>query len=275
MKGNVEEIKQQMVGLKDSDPILAELSSTSNVSIWNLFLYIVARCFQDQRVYFDAHRTDVNWELTNQKSGTLPWYRQKALAFQYGFDLLADSDKFDNTTATETEIEDSKILKYAAVNESEESGRIIIKVATQIDNQLSPISEEQNTSLKEYFEEIKYAGTRITIINYIADKLFLNLKIYRDPLVINSDGVSILEGTKPVEDALLEFMKELPFNGELVLQSLVDKLQQVRGVKIAHLLEAKSSWVDALGSPTIINVKRIPESGYFKIENFDNITYVV
>ncbi len=278
MKGNVQEIKEQMVSIKETDPVLAEANSASKVSIWNLFLYIVARCFQDQRAYFDAHRADVDYKLANQKSGTLPWYRFMALSFQYGFDLIEDTDKFDNRKVSEQDIDASKIIKYSAVNESSERGVIIIKVATETNNELSKITIDQYDALTAYFEEIKFAGSRITIINYLADNLFLNIQIYRDPLVLTPTGISILDGNKPVEDALLEFMKELPFNGELILQSLVDKLQGVKGVRIAHLLEAKSSWVNTSqnhGTPTIINVKRIPESGYFKINNFSNISYVV
>ncbi|CAA0238930.1 conserved hypothetical protein [Tenacibaculum maritimum] len=74
-------------------------------------------------------------------------------------------------------------------------------------------------------------------------------------------------------------MKELPFDGELILQNLIDKLQKVDGVKIAHLVEAKSSSLNPNtsehGIASIIEVKRIPESGYFEIETFENIEYVV
>ena len=68
-------------------------------------------------------------------------------------------------------------------------------------------------------------------------------------------------------------------NGELILQSLVDKIQSVEGIRIAHLIEVKSSWLDITtqthGVASMIDIKRIPESGYFEISNFNNIVYVV
>ena len=74
-------------------------------------------------------------------------------------------------------------------------------------------------------------------------------------------------------------MKELPFNGELIIQNLVDKLQQVPGVKIAHVLNVESSWIDPevndYGEPQPIDVKRIAVSGYYKVVDFENVTYVV
>ncbi|WP_233860986.1 nucleotidyltransferase [Tenacibaculum piscium] len=275
----VQEIKNKMIAVKENESSLKDLNSTSKVSIWNLFLFIVAFCFQDLRSYFDAHRKYIDYRLAHEKAGTLPWYRIMALAFQNGFDLSTDTDKFQNETATSEEIDASKIIKYATANDGEVAGTIVIKVATETNGKLSRITPQQEESLKQYFEEIKFAGDDITVINHLADKLFLTLKIYRDALVLDETGMSILHGNKPIEEALQQFMKELPFDGELILQSLVDKLQAIKGVKIAHIVEVKSSSLDASkdthGTPQLIEVSKIPASGYFEIETFENISYVV
>ena len=251
----------------------------SLVSFENILFDILSFAIFLLEQLFNKHEENVAEMLHTQKSGRLPWYRTMALRFQYGFDLATDMDYYDNGAATPEEIANSKIIKYAAVNEGEDQGLIIIKIAGETDGVLAPISTAASESVSAYFEEIKYAGSRINVINYLPDRLFLNIKIYRDPLVLDATGMSILEGTKPVEDAINEFMKELPFNGELILAHLVDKLQKVKGVKIPHLLEASSSWIDVgsggYGTPTVLSVKRIPESGYFEIPNFDNIVYVV
>ncbi|MCT4698090.1 nucleotidyltransferase [Tenacibaculum haliotis] len=275
----VQQIKNEMIAVKENETALAGLTSTSKVSIWLHLLYIVAVCVGDLKQYFSSHRTYIDERLANQKSGTLPWYRSMALAFQYGFDLITDTDTFDNNNADEQAIEDSKIIKYAAVNEGDKPGTIVIKVATEESGKLAILTPEAETSVKQYFKEIGFAGDRITIINHLADKLFLNIRIYIDPLVLEVNGMSKLNGNKPVEEALQEFMKELPFNGEMLLQSMVDKLQVVEGVKVAHLVEIKSSSLDAVGgnhgTPQVIEVSKIPLSGYFEIETFDNINYVV
>lgn len=163
--------------------------------------------------------------------------------------------------------------------ESETESRLIIKIATEQGGELQPISTGQKASFDAYMQEIKDAGVKITTINYLPDILKLKMKIYRDPLVLNENGISILTGEKPVEKAIKEYLKQLPFNGELVLAHLVDALQQVEGVKIPHIILAQSKWIDAgvndYGDFETIEVKTIPVSGYFKIENFDNISYVV
>jgi hypothetical protein len=249
----------------------------SLVSFENILFDVISFAIFLLHQLFNIHNSEIDIKISNQKTGRKSWYRWMALQFQYGFDLKADSDGFDNTGATPEQIQQSKIIKYAAVNDT--NGRVIIKIAGETAGLLAPLTNLQKESVEAYFEEVKYAGTSVTVINYLPDRLYLVLRIYRDPLVIDANGVSVKNGGKPVEIAIQNFMKELPFNGEYSNAALIDKLQQVEGVKIPHLIVAQSSWVDpstaGYGTPTNIDVKRVPESGYFEIQNFDNITYVI
>jgi len=269
---------EQIIAAYGLDPSKTFEQEFSLVSFENVVFNSIAYVIYVLELLFQQHKKEVTEQLYNQKSGRLPWYRDMALQFQYGFDLLVDSDEFDNTNKTAEEIAISKIIKYAAVNDGDNQGVIIVKIAGETDNKLAPITTLGKESVEQYFEEIKYAGSRVVVINYLPDLLYLSIQIQRDVLVLDSNGQSKIDGTKPVEDALQEFMKELPFDGELRLQDLVDKLQPVEGVKIATVLEASSSWIDptnnAYGVATVFNVKRIPESGYFEIPNFDTISYV-
>ena len=279
MARTIEQIQNEILKTKETEVSLNGLNSTSKVAIWRLWIYIMAFAIHTLERVFDQHRKEVSEALSEQKPHTARWYRNKALAFQYGFDLLEDSDKFDNTGYTEDEINNSKIVKYSAVTESETESRLIVKIATEQSGELQPISQGQKASFDAYINEIRDAGVRITTINYLPDILKLQMKIYRDPLILNENGQSILTGEKPVEKAIKEYFKKLPFNGELVLAHLVDALQQVEGVKIPHIILAESKWIDAgvndYGNYQPIEVKTIPISGYFKIENFDNINYIV
>lgn len=228
---------------------------------------------------FDQHKLEIDTALYEQKSGTPRWYRNMALAFQHGFDLLYDSDQFDNTTATIDQIEASKIIKYCSVKESFESNKLTIKVAGDDGTTLIPLTAPQLESFADYMQEIKYAGVRLNIVNNPADKLVLIMAIYRDVLVIDENGNSILNGGKPVETAIRAYMKSLPFDGELVLNDLIANLRTVPGVNNVNIINATSCHWDsvALGFSGFapINVRTVPMSGYFEVENFDNVTYVV
>ncbi|MCV9934556.1 nucleotidyltransferase [Flavobacterium sp. LS1R47] len=252
----------------------------SKVSIENIWFEIVAFSCWTLEVIYDFHKQEVDEKLANQKSGTLPWYRTMALKFQYGFDLVPDHDYFDNANATPDQIENSKIIKYAAVGESELESRVIIKIAGETENKLSPIAPAQKEAFEfSYMKEVKWAGVKITVINYKPDKLFLEMLIKRDALVLNDKGMSILNANYPVTDAILEYMKELPFDGELRLSALVDKIQKVPGVLDATIISAQSAWInpdnDDYDSPQPISIAKVPESGYFFIEDFSKITYYV
>lgn len=279
MARTIDEIFNEIIKAKEADTRLDGLNSTSKVAIWRLWAYITAFAIWTLEMIFDTHKAEVYTILSEKKPHTARWYRNKALAFQYGFDLIEDSDVFENTGFTEDEISSSKIVKYSAVTEAETESRLIVKIATENGGELQPISDAQKQTFDAYINEIKDAGVKITVINYLPDILKLQMKIYRDPLVLDANGQSILTGKKPVEDAIKNYLKNLPFNGELVLAHLVDALQSVEGVKIPHIVLAESKWIDAntngYGNFQPVDVKTIPASGYFKVENFDNISYTV
>ena len=255
----------------------------SKVSLENILLDIVSVSIWSLEKIFSLHKSEVSEIIRELKPHTLRWYRNKARDFQYGFSLLTDNDVFDNDNATDAEIEESKIIKYAAVVESESDTRIIVKIATETGNELTPITPEQEEGFEAYMQEIKDAGVRLSIINYLPDTLDFSIRIFRDPMVIDSNGVSILTGKKPVEEAIQRYLKELPFNGELVIQELGNALEVVEGVRIVQIDSVLTSWLPASGGgsaqreqePTYIDVKYVPVSGYFKVNDFNGITYVV
>ena len=67
-----------------------------------------------------------------------------------------------------------------------------------------------------------------------------------------------------------QYLKQLPFNGELVLFDLQEYIKNnAAGVVIPEIVKAETKWIDVAlddyGSFENINVRKIPVSGYFKI----------
>lgn len=283
MARKVNEIKQSITqSFMNNNTIidLYGLNSSANfedqfsiVSFENQLFSVLALVIFTFELIFDTHKSEIDTAIANQKTGSELWYRNMALAFQYGFDLVPDTDQFDNTNYSDEQVEASKIIKYAAVTPSETESRLIVKVATENgDGVLSPISNLQKTAFDYYFDEINYAGVTYTIINYAPDRLKLNLTIKVNPNVIDLTGTKILMsasdiGTKPVEDAINAFMKELPFDGTLITNSLLNKLEQIEGVIYPLLNSASTSWIDVssggYGSMNDIYGEAMPVSGYF------------
>ena len=273
MARTIQQISDTIISRIQSEPLLAGLTSTSKTAIWRVFVYCVAYGVWILETLFDTHKAEIDTAIANQKKGSPLWYRNMALAFQFGFDLVPDKDYFDNANYTQEQIDASKIIKYAAYGESQVESRLIIKIATEnSDGVLSPINDIQKTAFDSYFKEFNYAGVKYTIINYAPDRLKLNLTIKVDPKVIDMSGTKILMsaidvGSKPVEEALKQFMKELPFDGKLVLNALVDKLQKIQGVVNPVLDSASTSWIDVsaggYGSLQDVYDEVLPVSGYF------------
>ena len=277
MARSIQEIQQFIYAQKAQEPALASLNSTSKVAIWHLWVYIISVAIWSLEKLFDLHRTDIDKRLTELKPHTARWYRSKALAFQYGFEPSLDSDKYNNQWFTEEQIEASKIIKYSAVVESKNEGRLIVKIAGEQGEQLQPITERQKQAFEAYLQEIKDAGVRLSVVNYQPDVLHLQMKIVYDPLVLDSNGQSITKATKPVEETIKSYLKRLPFNGELVLAHLIDALQQAEGVKIPHLVLAQSKNITSsgeYGAFETIEISKIPTAGYFTIDNYNDITYI-
>ena len=277
MARTIQEIQNLILQAKAQESALESLNSTSKVAIWRLWVYIIAVAIWSLEKLFDQHRADIDKRLAELKPHTARWYRSKALAFQYGFDLLPDSDKVNNQGHTEKAIEASKIVKYSAVIESKNEGRLIVKIAGEQGEQLQPITDAQKQAFEAYLQEIKDAGVRLSVVNYQPDILHLQMKIVYDPLVLDSNGQSIIHATKPVEKAIKDYLKRLPFNGELVLAHLIGALQQAEGVKIPHLVLAQSKNITSsgeYGAFETIEINKIPTAGYFTIDNFNDITYV-
>lgn len=277
MARKIEAIQQEMFDSIAANPNLVGLNSTSKVSIWRLLIFIVAFSIWVLENLFDTHLKEVKEVIQQDKAHRASWYVTMAKKFQYGFALIPDTDKYDNTGYTDTQIEDSKIVKYAAATPN--AGQVYIKIATETGGFLAPLSDAQKIAFDGYIKEIADMGVKYLVVNHLPDILLLNIQIYRNQEVLDANGMSILNGNYPVEDAINEYMKELPFDGQLVLAHLIDKIQQAEGVDIPHLVNAESQSIDintGVYNPAVpINVKTIPESGYFTIPDFSNVTYVV
>lgn len=278
MARTLEQIQNEIILNIQQEPSLSGLTSTSKVAIWRLLVYIFAVGVWSLEKLFDAYKTEVNTYVSTLKPHTLSWYHGKCLAFQYGFDLVPDTDRYDNTGVDQSLIDASLVVKSVAINESATQPRLIMKIAGETGGEFVPLDPPVVASFKNYVAKIKDAGIKITVINTYPDLLRLTIDVYYDPLVLTADGGSILFGGKPVEEAITNFFKNLDFNGVFILAKLTDTLQHVEGVKIPEMILAESAWIDPVansyGNFTTISAKKIPESGYFKVVDFAGVNYI-
>lgn len=252
--------------------VLVDPTTWSATSIEKLLCDAVAFCIWLLESLFDTFKTDVNNTIKELKPHSTLWYANKSKAFQYGHNLVSESDYYDNTGLTDSQIAASKIIAHCAVVEQEISPNrdgLRIKVATTSGNDLGEVPSTQLDAFKDYMKRVKDGGVSLLITSGPPDSLILKLRIYYNPLVLNSEGKR-LDGTdpEPVQTAIKNYLKALPFNGIFVLAYLTDQLQQVDGVVIPHVLEASAQYGALQYSG--FTVDYLPDSGYLRINNIIN-----
>lgn len=236
-------------------------------SVESILLYAAAYGMYIHETLFDAHKSEVTSIIDNLKPHSLQWYANMATAFQIGQVLPDDTDKYDNAGLTDEQIENSKVVKYAAVTELTRGLRI--KVATDDGSDLGPLDNVQLDAFKAYMQEVKDAGVKLMITSAEADRLKLGLLVKYNPLVLDSDGRR-LDGNAatPVQDAIKEYLKNLPFNGRLELSTLVDEIQKVDGVRAPYITQAMAKYGN-LPYSSFPNQAYVPDAGYLRI--YDDI----
>ena len=266
MARSITDIKKQMTDAFMADEYIREAygfvegdtfnGKFSSVSIESILFYIVAACIYTFEVLFDSYREDVN-DTVETSAHTARWYRDKALAFMRDVPLVEDADYYDTSDMTDEEIEQAKVVKYAAATESKDSSLLTIKVATKGNNgELQPL--DQTTDLAAYLAEIKDAGVRINLINRAGDIFFYEMDVYYNPL-INANTVK-----SAVEDAVKNYVQGLPFDGQYSNMGCIDAVQKVAGVEVAEMKSAAAR-ASSETTMTSIDARYRPSAGYMKV----------
>ncbi len=266
MARSITDIKKQMTDAFMADENIREAygfvegdtfnGKFSSVSIESILFYIVAACIYTFEVLFDSYRNDVN-DTVETSAHTARWYRDKALAFMRDVPLVEDADYYDTSDMTDEEIEQAKVVKYAAATESKDSSLLTIKVATKgANDELQPL--EYTTDLEAYFAEIKDAGVRINLINRAGDTFFYEIDVYYNPL-INVDTVR-----SAVENAIKDYIQGLPFDGQYSNMGCIDAVQKVAGVEVAEMKSAAARASSEM-TMTSIDARYRPVAGYMTI----------
>lgn len=269
-----EEMKAEAIRLStdaNNADAIAMFNNTSKFAIWRILFFAIGYCIWSLEKLWDAFQILINSIIANEMPHTLNWYRTKAIAFQYGFPLIADSDKFDNTGFTDQQIGDSKVIKYAAVTETTIDGKRVlqIKIAGKQGDDIVQLDNAVEVAFTAYMQEIKDAGVPIIIYNRVADVIRATVDVYYDALLLDENGNRLDGlGAKPVEEAAKNYPFNLDFNGEFSNAAFIDDIQNAYGVskRKAFLVSAERQVGAAWQA---IPNTFIPEAGYAE---FDSIT---
>ena len=223
MARSIQQIKQQMLDAKNADPTLSALTSTSQTAKWNLYYFIVASCIAVFEQLQDLFKVDLETIAASAAPSTPQWTRNKVLAFQTG-----DVAELNTTTF---------VIEYPTINTANQiltrcavvtapNRTVLIKVAKS--DPPEPVSVGELAELQTYVETFNPAGIAFTLINEDSDKMEVVASIY-----YNGQYTAVIETN--VNAALNNYMANLPFNGRITTQAVVDAIQSAEGVITASL----------------------------------------
>lgn len=254
MARTIEVIKQQMLDEKVIQTSLAGLNSVSNTAIYNLWLYIQAVIIYYFEVLQDAFKAEVQTIIDGNQYGTKQWWYNQAKAYQHGDLLIFISNVFKYPL-----IDTSKqIVKYCSITDL--SGKVQVKVAKQTGSEPVVLSSDELNGMVDYVNDIKPAGTQVTVLSLAADLVKIRLNVYYNA----NAGLTNVQAN--VEAAIVTFMANIQFDGILYINKLIDAIQAVPGI-VNEQVEVLEAAVKGSGDPYVSFTSKYPaKSGYFKID---------
>jgi hypothetical protein len=237
----------------------------SKASIENIWFYCAAMGIWALECLFDLFKKQTDKKIAELKPHTAKWYANKIKAFQHGDELPWDTDIYPVIDAAK------QIVGHCSVADT--NGMLFVKVAKADGGDLAPLNSDEQSGLKSYIDRVRDAGVVFVLRSHTADMLNLQLMIHFDPLVLNKSGKRT-DGSNdtPVQDAINNYLKNLPFNGEYSNMALIDSIRTVAGVRVAQLLMANAKKHGDTSNTPISSVY-IPNAGYMRL-NSASITYV-
>jgi hypothetical protein len=265
-----EEIEAQILATIGTDPILSGLSSNSYYAVFRRIAVAVSVVIYGVELLFDILKSDVNWQISNLKPHGKKWYVNKAKAFQYGSQLVEDTDYYDNTNLTPEQVLAQQIIAEANVVEND--GRLIMKAVKDESGVLVPLEGDEYDAFEAYVKEFKDAGVRVQVLSFNADKLKIAYDVYYDPTVLGSNG-AMLDGSSedPVGDTIKAFIRATPFDGVFILAHCTDAIQKLDGVEIPVCTLCEAGRYDST-TYVAVSVKYQPYSGFLRIYSDLDIT---
>ena len=257
----IQEVIDEMVLDKESRSELDVLTNPSNASIW----YNMLGLFAAEVVILEELMAEVETDLEARKqelpTGTLKWYAAETLVFQFG-DSLEIINGIPQYSVIDT---DKQIIEVSSA--TEQSGFVVIKAAKfDVSDDPEPLDTPELDALTQYWIEKRFAGTAIQIISQDGDLMQVDARIEVDGQKIDSIGESTTDpGVFPVEEAIKDYWKALPFDGKYTIMNMVDAIQAADGVLNVVVNEVLAKAFDAI---SYTDVTALSDQSYTAIAGY-------
>lgn len=216
MASTIEIIKSSLIALGFNNP--------SGAAIENKIVQAVAIPIDNTVQEFANSENRILNIIVTKNYGKDAYYRDKALAFQYGDDLVVDPITFEDVYAEINPL--NQIISQAAFENL--VGQLFLKVAkiNTTTGDLEPLTTPEKSAFDDYYVNFEIPGLPITKISLPPNVInFLGTLTY-----FKTYNLTTLQAN--VKSALTTFRQKFPFDGEFYLGDLVTYIKtNVPGVR--------------------------------------------
>lgn len=239
----------------------------STVSIEAIIILVAATAIWVFEAIQDSHEYQIEQTIKSQAVSSIPWYYSLCLSFQLGYNLEFDSNTYSFGYSVIDE--SAKIIKYAAVRELESEGVTILRIYVSKANKV-PLSSTELLAFSAYMNTRGAAGTHYEIVTEMPTPLAFTIQIIRNPMMLDSAGLSLNSGTNPVNVAISSYLDSITYGAVFNRTKFVDAIQNVDGVEDVILNEVR------IGTEPILSQNIESPGGAFQFDYANSIiSYMV
>lgn len=224
----IEQIQASIVADVQATTELSGLSN-SNRAIWRLFSYVVAVAILLLEQIMDVFRADNEIKINQAIPETASWLTNKVFEFQYSAtnpQILT----LDNLVPTYNVVDTSLQIITRCSVVTTISNKVLIKVAKS--EPPVALSGTELSALQGYVNDIGVAGVSYTCFSTDADRVYINADIF-----YNGQYSATIQGM--VINSITNYLKNLPFNGQLQISDLEFAIRNTTGVNDVLINDVK------------------------------------
>lgn len=243
MARTVAQIQQQMYEAKLANTNLDGLTSSSQVAIWRLWIFIVASAIAVFEQLQDLFKTELETIAQSARAGTEEWMQAQVFKFQYSA-TNPQALVFEDFAPTYPTIDTTLQIVTRCSVITDLNKDVSVKVAKS--EPPAPLTTPEYNSLYGYLLAIRFAGVSFNLISADSDKVSVSADVY-----VDAQYFSVIQTN--VEAAINLYLKNTPFDGKIKVSEIENAIQSVTGVKDVKLNYVKGRRDSvAIGSANVI-----------------------
>ena len=262
---SINEIQDEIIANKDSEPSLDVFNSPSGTAIWRLWTRVMATSINFFEQLVSKAEADIEDIVLNSYTGTADWLQKRVLNFQYS-DVVGNEQVVTviDGVARYPVIDPSlRIVTRCSVKETVKS-RVSVKVAKDDGaGGLIPLTSSELLALKDYIDKIAFVGIPVDTVSLLPDRLYLEGTVYFSGQFVDVNVLASIEAN------IFAYLKSISsvedFNGLAIRENIVDiilKTQGVTGLDSYNFIMKGRPEQTPLGSAQLFTRTYEPASGY-------------